>query len=49
MSKSLNNTILLSDDPETVKGKIRKAVTDPKKIRRGDPGNPEICVIFSLS
>jgi tryptophanyl-tRNA synthetase len=46
MSKSLNNTILLSDDPETVKGKIRKAVTDPKKIRRGDPGNPEICVIF---
>jgi tryptophanyl-tRNA synthetase len=46
MSKSLNNTILLSDDPETVKGKIRKAVTDPKKVRRGDPGNPEICVIF---
>jgi tryptophanyl-tRNA synthetase len=46
MSKSLNNTILLSDDPDTVKAKIRKAVTDPKKIRRGDPGNPEICVIF---
>jgi tryptophanyl-tRNA synthetase len=46
MSKSLNNTILLSDDPETVKLKIKKAVTDPKKVRRGDPGNPEICVIF---
>jgi tryptophanyl-tRNA synthetase len=47
MSKSLNNTILLSEDPETVKAKIKKAVTDPQKIRRGDPGNPEICLIFS--
>jgi tryptophanyl-tRNA synthetase len=47
MSKSLNNTILLSDDPETVRARLKKAVTDPKKIRRGDPGNPEICVIFS--
>ncbi len=47
MSKSLNNTILLSDGPEVVKSKLKKAVTDPNKIRKGDPGNPEICLVFS--
>ena len=47
MSKSLNNTILLSDDKETVKAKMKKAVTDPQKVRKGDPGNPEICLVFS--
>jgi len=47
MSKSLNNTILLSDDPETVKSKLKKAVTDPQKIRKGDPGRPEICLVYS--
>ncbi len=48
MSKSLNNTILLSDDPETVKAKMKKAVTDPNKIRKGDPGNPHICLVFAF-
>ena len=47
MSKSLGNTLLLSDDPETVKSKMKKAVTDPQKVRKGDPGNPEICLVFS--
>ncbi len=47
MSKSLGNTILLSDDAETVKAKLKKAVTDPQKIRKGDPGNPEICLVYS--
>jgi len=47
MSKSLGNAVLLSDDPETVKAKIKKAVTDPQKIRKGDPGNPDICLIFA--
>lgn len=47
MSKSLGNTILLSDDEERVKLKLRKAVTDPLKVRKGDPGRPEVCVIFS--
>ncbi len=46
MSKSLNNTILLSDEPETVQQKLRKAVTDPQKIRRNDPGRPEVCLVF---
>ncbi|MBK9099858.1 MAG: tryptophan--tRNA ligase [bacterium] len=47
MSKSLGNTILLSDEPETVKAKLKKAVTDPQKIRRNDPGRPEICLVFA--
>lgn len=47
MSKSLGNTILLSDEPETVKSKLKKAVTDPLKVRRNDPGRPEVCLIFS--
>ncbi len=47
MSKSLNNTILLSDSEEEIKGKIRKAVTDPQKIRRNDPGRPEVCLVFT--
>lgn len=46
MSKSLGNTILLSDEPDTVKAKLKKAVTDPQKIRKGDPGNPDICLVF---
>ncbi len=47
MSKSLNNTILLSDKPEEVKQKLRKAVTDPQKIRKNDPGRPEVCLVFT--
>ncbi len=47
MSKSLGNTILLSDDPDTIKAKLKKAVTDPQKIRKGDPGNPDICLVFA--
>lgn len=47
MSKSLNNAILISDEPETIKQKLRKAVTDPQKIRKNDPGRPEICLVFT--
>jgi tryptophanyl-tRNA synthetase len=47
MSKSLNNTILLSDNVDIVKSKLKKAVTDPNKVRKGDPGNPDICLVFS--
>ena len=47
MSKSLNNTILLSDPPEEVTQKLRKAVTDPQKVRRNDPGRPEVCLIYT--
>lgn len=47
MSKSLGNTILLSDSPEEITLKLRKAVTDTQKQRKGDPGRPEVCVVFS--
>jgi tryptophanyl-tRNA synthetase len=46
MSKSLGNTILISDGPETINAKLKKAVTDPNKIRKGDPGNPAVCLVF---
>ncbi len=46
MSKSLNNAILLSDPPEAVSQKLRGAVTDPAKVRRNDPGHPDICLVF---
>jgi tryptophanyl-tRNA synthetase len=46
MSKSRGNGILLSDSPEESTAKMRKAVTDPQKIRRGDPGRPDICTVF---
>ncbi len=46
MSKSLGNTILLSDEPDEIVDKVKRAVTDPAKIRLGDPGNPEICNVF---
>lgn len=47
MSKSLGNTILLSDSPEEIQRRMRGAVTDPQKIRRGDPGRPDICLVFT--
>lgn len=47
MSKSLGNTILLSDDVETIKAKLKKAKTDPQKMRKNDPGRPEVCLVFS--
>ncbi len=47
MSKSQGNTLLLSDPPEEVTKKMKKAVTDPKKIRKGDPGRPDICLVFT--
>lgn len=47
MSKSLGNTILISDDFETIKTKMRKAFTDPNKLRKGDKGNPDICLVYT--
>lgn len=47
MSKSMNNTILLSDSPEQIQARMRSAVTDPLKIRKNDPGRPEICLVYT--
>ena len=46
MSKSLGNVMLLSDPPEQLFQVVRSAITDPQKIRKNDPGNPEICNVF---
>lgn len=48
MSKSFDNAIGVRDDPDTIRAKVRTFVTDPQKIRLGDPGRPEICPIFDL-
>jgi tryptophanyl-tRNA synthetase len=48
MSKSMGNTIGLLEPPEAVWEKLRPAVTDPKRVRRTDPGEPEVCNIFHL-
>lgn len=47
MSKSYNNTIALSDSPETVKKKIMSMITDPARIHKTDPGHPEVCSVFA--
>lgn len=47
MSKSYNNTVNLSDSAETVKKKISSMITDPKRIKLSDKGNPESCNVFS--
>jgi tryptophanyl-tRNA synthetase len=48
MSKSLGNTIGLLERPEEIWAKLRPAVTDPKRIKRTDPGTPEVCNIYHL-
>ena len=46
MSKSLNNCIYISDDEETINKKVMSAVTDPNKIRKDDPADPEKCMVY---
>lgn len=48
MSKSLDNVINVRDDEATVRETVRTFITDPRKVRRGDPGRPEICPVFTL-
>ena len=47
MSKSLNNAIYLSDTEEEIIKKIMGAMTDPKKIKKDDPADPEVCMVYS--
>jgi tryptophanyl-tRNA synthetase len=48
MSKSYNNTIALSDSPDDIIRKVKTMVTDPARIRKDDPGHPEVCTVFSF-
>jgi tryptophanyl-tRNA synthetase len=47
MSKSYRNAIELGAEPDTIRDMVGRMITDPLKIRRGDPGRPEICNVFS--
>lgn len=46
MGKSLGNAIYLCDSPETIHKKVMSAVTDPDKIRKDDPANPDKCMVY---
>src|SRR5246500_2091156 len=48
MSKSYDNAVLLSDPEPVVRQKLKTMVTDPARVRRSDPGNPNVCPVFSL-
>jgi tryptophanyl-tRNA synthetase len=48
MSKSLGNTIGLLESPDAIWQKLRPAATDPARVTRKDPGNPDICNIFTI-
>jgi tryptophanyl-tRNA synthetase len=48
MSKSYNNTINLSDPEPMVRQKLKTMVTDPARVRRHDPGNPDICPVYDF-
>lgn len=46
MGKSLGNAIFLVDDEETITKKVMNAVTDPDKIKKDDPANPDVCMVY---
>jgi tryptophanyl-tRNA synthetase len=48
MSKSYGNTISLREEPEAVAKKVKTMPTDPARVKRSDPGNPEKCPVWEL-
>lgn len=48
MSKSLDNHIELASDPSETEKRVMSMVTDPQRMRRDDPGNPDVCNVFTL-
>jgi tryptophanyl-tRNA synthetase len=48
MSKSFDNAIGVRDEPDVIRAKVKTFLTDPKKVRMGDPGRPEICPVYAL-
>jgi tryptophanyl-tRNA synthetase len=48
MSKSYGNTIMLTDPEPVVRQKLKTMVTDPARVRRSDPGNPDVCPVGDL-
>jgi tryptophanyl-tRNA synthetase len=48
MSKSLNNHIELAATPKETTARVKEMVTDPARVKRTDPGNPDVCNVFSM-
>lgn len=48
MSKSLGNTVGILAEPDEIWSRVRTAVTDPQRVRKDDPGRPEVCNVYSL-
>ena len=48
MSKSYGNAIFLSDPPEAVAAKVATMITDPQRMRKSDPGNPDVCNVYDF-
>jgi tryptophanyl-tRNA synthetase len=48
MSKSYGNTVMLTDPEPVVRQKLKTMVTDPARVRRNDPGNPDVCPVGDL-
>lgn len=48
MGKSLNNHIELASTPDETQKRVMQMVTDPQRLRRNDPGNPNVCNVFSM-
>ena len=48
MSKSLNNHIELASTPEETAARVREMVTDPARMKRTDPGNPDVCNVYTM-
>lgn len=48
MSKSVGNTVGILAEPDEIQARVRTAVTDPQRVKRTDPGRPEVCNVFTL-
>jgi tryptophanyl-tRNA synthetase len=48
MSKSYNNAIFLSDSPQEISAKVARMITDPQRMKRSDPGDPDVCNVFDF-
>ncbi|HMA84960.1 MAG TPA: tryptophan--tRNA ligase [Desulfosalsimonadaceae bacterium] len=48
MSKSYDNAIFISDSPDAIRKKVATMITDPQRKKRSDPGDPDVCNVFSF-
>jgi len=48
MSKSYGNAVFLADSPEEISAKVSQMITDPRRARRSDPGNPDVCNVYDF-